>query len=119
MDDTILNTGLSLAMAFGTDWLKPIQERLSEKYPSLSQKDLDRYDSVCREAMTKGHSFIYKKLESIIKENKKITNEDLHTEVQTFLGRKYAWINSDNMKKLVSQGIYYAYKDGLHLAIQN
>jgi hypothetical protein len=118
-DEIILNTGLTLAMDFGSDWLKPIHERLSARFPTLSHEDLDRYNKVCHEAMDKGHRLIYKKLESVMKENKNISNEELAEHLKNFLAKKYPWINVDNFSKLLSQGIYYAYKDGLHLAIQN
>jgi hypothetical protein len=38
-NEEILNTGLSLAMEFGADWLKPIQDRLSVKYSTLTQME--------------------------------------------------------------------------------
>lgn len=116
-NDSILNEGLSLAMEFGPDWLKPIQERLASKHQMLSPDELDQYNKICRSAMKSGHEFVYEKLGSTMKEGKTITHENLKRELQTFLSKKYSWITPDNYAKLLSQSIYYAYKDGLHMAL--
>jgi hypothetical protein len=60
-NEEILNTGLSLAMEFGADWLKPIQDRLSVKYPTLTQMERVWYNTICREAMEKGHTSLVRK----------------------------------------------------------
>lgn len=117
MDEAILNTGLTLAMDFGSDWLTLIKERLSTKFSTLSPKQLDQYDKVCRQAMTRGHQFIYKRLESVTNERKTIRNADLKTELKDFLHKTHPWISEENLSKLHSQSIYYAYKDGLHLCL--
>jgi hypothetical protein len=117
-NESILNEGLELAMAFGTDWLKPIKERLALLHPELTQAELNRYDTVCRKTMKIGHEWVYKKLASVAKERKKIKHKDLEAEVQKILLQQYPWINSSNFAKLLSQSIYYAYKDGLHEAIE-
>jgi hypothetical protein len=62
LDPAILNEGLDLAMAFGPDWLKPIQSRLAARHPRLGAAELDAYDEACRAAMDFGHRQAYDRL---------------------------------------------------------
>ena len=111
-EEEILNTGLKLALEFGSDWLKPIQSRLSEKFPKLTEDELNRYDTICRSAMKQGHQFIQKKLEAAAKKKKKPTANDLIDDLRTFLHKENPWIDESNISSILSQGFYYAWKDG-------
>jgi hypothetical protein len=62
MDENILNAGLDFAMAFGEDWLQPIQTRLAAHFPSLSRAELDTYNATCREAMFFAHEQVVLKI---------------------------------------------------------
>lgn len=100
-------------MEFGPNWLQPIQSRLSETFPDLQTEELNKYDSISRTAMRDGHEFIYKTLETAADEKRKIKEKDVSDELQLFLRKKYPWVDSGNLKRIVSQGFYYAWKDGL------
>jgi hypothetical protein len=102
----ILNRGLSLAMEWGTDWLKPIQARLSATYPQLRRDQLDHYDSVCRAAMTLAHDTVYSMAE---RAGSKVDSATWRATVLS----QYAWVSDDNLARALSQGMYYAWKDGL------
>ena len=112
-EENILKRGLEFVLEFGPNWLQPIQSRLSEKFPELQTEELNKYDSICRTAMKDGHEFIYKKLETAADEKRKIKEKDVADELQLFLHKKYPWVDSGNLKRIVSQGFYYAWKDGL------
>lgn len=112
-EEMILNRGLELALEFGPNWLQPIQSRLSAKFPDLQTEELNRYDSICRRAMKDGHEFIYKKLETAADEKRKLKEQDVSDELQLFLHQKYPWVDSGNVERILSQGFYYAWKDGL------
>lgn len=116
---TILNQGLELALEFGTNWLQPIQPRLSEKFPDLKTKDLDICDKICRKAIKSGNDYIYNTLEAAAVQRKKISQDDLANNLRSFLNKDFPWINESNMKSILSQGCYYAYKDGLINSISN
>ena len=111
--EKILNRGLEFALEFGPNWLQPIQSRLLEKFPELQLEELNRYDSICRTAMKVGQEFIYKALETAAQEKRKIGEKDVADELKSFLHNKYPWIDSGNLKRILSQGFYYAWKDGL------
>lgn len=63
--------------------------------------------------MKDGHEFVYKRLELAADEKVKIKEKALSNELQLFLHKKYPWIDSGNLKRIASQGFYYAWKDGL------
>ena len=100
----ILNDGLRLAMAFGDDWLKPIQTRLVRLYPELDMRELDEYNNKCQFVMKAGHDLAY----SLGKESGKKAS---FNNFRKNLGESFPWINDKNLKRLFSQGMYYAYKD--------
>lgn len=118
-EEEILNEGLALALEFGSDWLQPIQARLLSKFPELKIQDVNRYDKICKIIMKKGNEYIYKKLGDAASQRKTIKREDLADDLQSFLERDYPWINSENMKRILSQGYYYAWKDGLDMSLSN
>ncbi|MBK9550969.1 MAG: hypothetical protein IPO45_02040 [Saprospiraceae bacterium] len=71
--------------------------------------------------MKAGHDFIFNISEALCKENVTISSADLFVRLKEYLNLKYNWINEDNLYRLMSQGCYYAYKegyDGIKLKIQ-
>ena len=59
-----------------------------------------------------GHDFIFNISEALCKENVTISSADLFVRLKEYLNLKYNWINEDNLYRLMSQGCYYAYKEG-------
>jgi hypothetical protein len=107
MDTAVLNKGLDLAMEFGANWLRPIQDRLAVQFPQLSEAELNEYDRVCREAMNFGHT----QLVSCWQE----AHSEQHQAFEFFrrdVVARYPWVSSTNLSHLFSQGCYYAFKDG-------
>ena len=93
-----------LAMAFGKDWLEPIQERLLKKYPELTQEEQDKYNSICQKAMRYGHDKMYSFAEN---EGKNLDKENFNK----FFLNKYPWANNKIIKYVYNQGLYYVHKD--------
>ncbi|MFZ5635975.1 MAG: hypothetical protein ACOY82_05245 [Pseudomonadota bacterium] len=100
----LLNEGLHLAMAWGEDWLQPIQERLAQRHPELSRRELDEIDAICRTAMRFGHDAVY---DLALKSGVDTKREDFDPIVST----RYPWVNGRNLAQLFNQGMYYAWKD--------
>jgi hypothetical protein len=92
-------------MEFGQDWLMPIQARLARLHPDLKPAELDRLNEICRSAMFHGHRVTY---EQSVKLGKAVSMETVAAGVRA----AYPWISEENMGRLFSQGMYYAYKDG-------
>ena len=87
-----------LAMEWGQDWLKPTQERMKKRHPSLDDAKLDAYDTLAREVMRVGHGYVY---------DHPNCDRDAFTRVVL---AKYPWVSADNITRLHSQGQYYAMK---------
>lgn len=100
----LLNEAFHLAMAWGTDWLQPVQERLAKAYPKLSAKELDHYNSVVQEAMKFGHDQVYSMAELHGKETSK-------KEFAQVFSDKFPWASNKNINHCFNQGMYYAWKD--------
>ena len=116
-EDKILNLGLNYAMEFGTNWLQPIQARLSKKLPYLTNQELDRFDELSRGAMNIGHNFVYERLARLSNDNQTIASNQLTREFESFMKEKFPWVSNSNLKRLLGQSIYYAWKDGLDKTI--
>lgn len=99
----LLNTGLSLAMEWGEDWLKPIQPRLAQQFPALAPEELDETNTICQKAMRFGHQLV-----GLLAKKDGLTVSQNAWETE-FL-QNYPWVNRENLSRLFSQGMYYALK---------
>ena len=112
-ESEILNSGLKFALEFGETWLKPINKRLSKKYPWLTLAELNYYNDVCVSIRESGHKFVYDVLENLEHDGKTIEEELLKSQLSTYVLDKYLWINQENINHLFSQSCYYAWREGL------
>jgi len=85
------------------NWLQPIQSRLALHFPYLSSSELDEYNFICKSAMDFSNKLVQSMVE--IKGNKLSQKE---WEEKVLLS--YPWINEENLERLFSQGMYYAWK---------
>lgn len=115
LDPAILDDGLWLAMEWGEAWLTPIVTRLSALHPNLSAAQLDRYDAVCRAAMTFGHRATNEALTDAWHEHGWHDLDDVDTSlvIPAFVQAvrdALPWVSDRNLERLFSQGMYYALK---------
>jgi hypothetical protein len=104
-DPEVLNCGLALATAFGKNWLRPIQERLSERYPALSPSQLNECDATCRNAMKYAHALVPRVVATL-----DTLDQRAYAQFRDRLTERYPWMSEDNIERLFSQGCYYAMK---------
>lgn len=102
--DALLNQGLDLAMEWGSDWLKPIQERLAQRQPTLTAAERDEINAICQAAMRYGHQTVYALAEA---NGNNARREDFDAAMHS----RYPWVDADNRARLFSQGMYYAWKN--------
>lgn len=102
--DELMNKSLSLAMAWGKNWLKPIQERLRRSYPDLTQDELNEFNDLAQSTMKFGHDLVY----SSVEKNGVAIDKALF---ENAIKAKYPWVTRRNVNYLYSQGRYYAWKD--------
>ncbi len=106
LDPAILAEGMEMAMAFGADWLKPIQPRLAARHPHLDAAALDAYNEECQRAMRDAQLRVpgfWNRADSH-KEAFALWRHEVHA--------RYPWITETNLSHAWSQGCYYAHKDG-------
>jgi uncharacterized membrane protein len=103
-DPEILNVGLDLGMEWGPNSLKPIQDRLAERYPELSVQELDAYAATCRTAMTFG----YDEVARLWRFSDWASEGPLRS--AQAIQERYPWISAENLNHLISQGCYYYWK---------
>lgn len=115
--EQILNTGLTMAMEFGGNWRQPITDRLQRKYIYLTEHALEEYNTICRTAMDEGNQYIYNTLDRLFEVGSTITDTELKEQFGSSMRSQYDWISDSNLRKLYSQGCYYAWKDGLDTII--
>ena len=112
LKDQILNIRHNLASEWSEKWMDKIEGKLKEKFPELSENELADYNTKCQNEMKAGHDYIFNISEALCKENVTISSADLFVRLKEYLNLKYNWINEDNLYRLMSQGCYYAYKEG-------
>ncbi|QDF76651.1 MULTISPECIES: hypothetical protein [Shewanella] len=103
-DEELLNEAFHLAMAWGKDWLQPVQGRLAKAHPQLTEKELDHYNFLVQEAMKFGHDQVY----SMAEIHGRQTSEKEFAKV---FSSKFPWANGKNISHCFNQGMYYAWKD--------
>jgi hypothetical protein len=97
----ILNDALMMAMEWGENFGKPIQERLRAKYPALSQEEADEFERLCREMMYYAFGQIEEAYTKTIPDTTASAN----------IKARYPLLNEESMGRLWSQGQYYAWRD--------
>jgi hypothetical protein len=117
LEEDILNQGLIMAMEFGENWLQPISERLKLKFIHLSDNQINTYSLTCRKAMDQGHRFIMTSLTELTEEGRTIKDSDFKGQFNNYVKTNLNWINEANLRQLYSQGLYYAWKEGLDKVI--
>lgn len=106
ISNDILNTGLSLSMEFGKNWLQPIDERLLEKFKNLTPTKLKECNKICKEVNQCANDFVF----YFPVEGKAELNFVDFEIFKKFMLEKYHWISEANLNQLYSQSCYYAYK---------
>ena len=116
--EKILNQGLSLAIGFGNNWLQSINDRFKTKYPFLSDVEIIEYNDVCQNVTRQGHELIYDSLDKLLNSNNTIGNSQLKKQFDIYMKSNFDWVSNNNLRRLYSQGCYYAWKGGLDKAIK-
>lgn len=114
----ILNDGLAMAMEFGENWLQPINGRLEDKFGFLSAQEIESYSNICRDARNESKGFILNSLAKVFDNGETIKDSDFKTEFENHILQKFDWVNKSNINGAYSQGMYYAWREGLTSVIK-
>jgi hypothetical protein len=107
-DPLLLNEGLKLAMAWGPDWLKPIQGRMHALHPHLTQAQLSALNTECQAAMKLGHAGVGQLLGE--SGSGRVDSAVIRAGLAVLVRANHPWVDEDNLGHLFSQGMYYAAK---------
>ena len=100
-DVETLNAGLEIATKrMG----QPIQAELRDKFPALTDEELEQYNDLCQKVYRYGINEVFKLIDKKIK--RPLTAEDL----KPLVIKKYAWVNQNNLLGLLYKGIYITVK---------
>lgn len=97
----ILNIAMNLSLEWGENWLIPVDERLRAIVPNISVEEAKRVDIFIRDA----REDIFKVVEQ------HYLKEITEMQLKSIVKEKYPFLNDDNYKRLLGQGMYYAWKD--------
>ena len=99
MNEEVFNAALEMSLEWGENFHKPIQERLRQRFPAVSQDEADELNKVCRELT----SYAFDQVE--LAYLKKIPDREVGANIRA----RYPLVNADSMARLWSQGQYYAW----------
>ena len=100
MEAETLNVALDMALEWGPNILKPTQARMKERFPELSDAEADEYDQECRQIMKTAWPIAEQSYSGKIKS----------AEAAAQLHLKYPQIEDGNIRNLIVQGEYYAWR---------
>lgn len=105
-DTALRNQALALAMAWGPEWLQPIQGRLAAAQLNLDASQRDALDVLARQTIGAGREALLDLLRD--------QRDDLALpSIEAFsasLGPSFAWLDATQLSRLYSQSIYYLRK---------
>ena len=103
-NDEIVNAALEMSLEWGPNWLQPINARLREKYPQLTEKEAESLNVWCAAVRTFAFDLVEKEYKDE-QAGKGIGSEAVQQEIR----QKYPQVNAENLSHLYSQGMYYAW----------
>lgn len=96
-----------MALEWGEQWLRPINERLAVKHPNLGAEEIEAYNKACREAMFHGFDQVVACLRAADQQESRA-----RAAFGSAMRARYPWMSPGNLARVYSQGCYYAWKDG-------
>lgn len=104
--EMIFNIVFNESLEWGSKWMRPINELTIKKFPELNSNDIAKI-SIYIESVRNG---IFGQIEknyliniNNLKESENYIKAELH------IKNNYPWMNSENIKRVINQGFYYAW----------
>jgi hypothetical protein len=94
----LLNLALNLSLEFGENWRKPIQPRLLDRWPGLTEAEANELDEIARGTRDWAHNLMYDAPAS--------SDQVLIARIR----QARPWIDDATFGHLWSQGCYYRLK---------
>ncbi|CAG0974863.1 hypothetical protein ANRL3_01740 [Anaerolineae bacterium] len=100
-DDKIANAALNLSLEWGENFGKPINARLIKMFPQVSETRAAELDRLCKEIKRYAFDLYYDMVAA---------NTMNEWTVQQKIKTRYPFLDKDNLRRLGTQGMYYAHK---------
>lgn len=101
ISDDILNAIYKKSLEWGENWRRPIDAIIKEVAVNISSEEQISISEYVDEVRSDIEDYIYHEYS---------TSDDTYGNIYEWIVRKYPWINEENIKHAISQGIYYAIK---------
>jgi hypothetical protein len=101
VNDTVADTALRLALAWGEAWLQPIHSRLAALYPELGDDELDTCDAACRAVIAEAVALAA----ALAGQG---SDAGQAREFRRRIAAAHPWITPETLAWLHSQASYYA-----------
>lgn len=101
ISDDILNAIYKKSLEWGENWRRPIDTIIKEVAGNISSEEQISISEYVDEVRSDIEDYIYHEYS---------TSDDTYGNMYEWIAKKYPWINEENIKHAISQGIYYAIK---------
>ncbi|MFZ1699743.1 MAG: hypothetical protein WBO10_01445 [Pyrinomonadaceae bacterium] len=98
--DDLLDLALKLATEWGDNFRKPIDDRVRETHPDLTDADMERLTAIVKQA----ESYIYSLAED------QLAGTIAESEIISTARDRFPWLGTDNASRLKNIGMYYAHR---------
>jgi hypothetical protein len=107
LSDTILNDALDMSMTWGENWGKPINGRMQERYPEITDTQAEALQQWSRAMCSAAFALVEDGYQEAIA---KPGGEDaLRAALTAYVQQYYPQMSEGNISHLYSQGMYYAW----------
>jgi hypothetical protein len=101
----VRNRALEMAMDWDGDWHSPLAPRLRREMPRAADDEIERIAAECAQAMEFGHDVAF----SLAGESG-LASDTWEQEFRRQFCARYPWASDENVRRLLRQGLYYAFK---------
>ena len=102
-----LNQLFDAALAFGSDWRRPVEDLTAARFPDRPQDEIDALTNAvedCRSAIEAHVEATHVRLAG------RWTRADKQ-QANSWIADRYPWMTRKNRRRAISQGRYYAWHD--------
>ena len=111
--EEILNKGLKYSLEFGKNWMRPINERLSRRFPNLTNAELEEFNRICEQTRNSSLNHMSEILQRITDQQNRVKEKEIKSAITEWMRDQFPWVSSSNIKRIHSTGMYFGWKDGL------
>ena len=98
-------------MEFGENWLKPIDDRIKNEYPMISNQRVDELNEIINDIRAYGLKLVLECIEGSKSEDEAFEKlENGRGNIFQLIRERVPGISEENVNKVYSQSIYYSRK---------